>query len=118
MPEEKNMGNQGDRKEKAESGELSARLKKIREKREGEDKKKVLAATAAAVAVVAAVAVAGGLLGERNQDGVMKVETAAASLETTAPLPQEPTQASIVLETTLSAARSTIRSDFNGRART
>ena len=103
MPEEKNMGNQGDRKEKAESGELSARLKKIREKREGEDKKKVLAAAAAAVAVVAAVAVAGGLLGERNQDGVMKVETAAASLETTAPLPQEPTQASIVLETTLSA---------------
>ena len=77
--------------------------KKIREKREGEDKKKVLAAAAAAVAVVAAVAVAGGLLGERNQDGVMKVETAAASLETTAPLPQEPTQASIVLETTLSA---------------
>ena len=37
MPEEKNMGNQGDRKEKAESGELSARLKKIREKREGVD---------------------------------------------------------------------------------
>ena len=103
MPEEKNMGNQGDQKEKAASGELSARLKKIREKREGEDKKKVLAAAAAAVAVVAAVAIAGGLLGERNQDGVMKVETAAASLETTAPLPQEPTQASIVLETTLSA---------------
>lgn len=58
-----------------------------------------------AAAVVAVVAIAGGVIGNHmeNRQVEMKVETAAASLETTAPPETEAEPVSIVLETTLSA---------------
>lgn len=63
------------------------------------------AAAGAAVLVVAAVAVAGGIFGKNEESGSrIRVESVAASLETTAASESEETEPiSIVLETTLSA---------------
>lgn len=103
MSDEKKDVNQGEEQEVRETEGPLKRLYDIRKKREQKDYRKILAGGGAAVAVVAAVAIAGGVLGDRmGQGGVMRVETAAASLETTAPPETDPTQASIVLETTLS----------------
>ncbi|MCI8453300.1 MAG: SH3 domain-containing protein, partial [Lachnospiraceae bacterium] len=82
------------------------RLKKIKKKREQGVSMRAMAAAGAAVAVVTVVAVAGGMIKnlQDNREETMRVETVAASLETTAP-PETITQAevkSIVLETTLS----------------
>lgn len=84
------------------------RFRKIKNKKTQGRQIQYLAAAGVAVAVVTAVAIAGGILGEKetgsDEAASIKVETVAASLETTAPV--ETTQgapASIVLETTLSA---------------
>ena len=65
---------------------------------------KILAAGGTAVAIVAVVAVAGTMI--KNHTGTfggMKVETAAASLETTEAASESGEEKNIVLETTLSA---------------
>ena len=66
---------------------------------------KILAAGGAAVAVVAVVAVAGTVIGNHRDtfSRGMKVETAAASLETTEAASESTGERNIVLETTLSA---------------
>lgn len=78
---------------------------KKRQKTEGNSVKYVAVAGVAA-AVVAVVAIVGGVVGKNLNEGAarMKVESVAASLETTAP-PEtvEAEPISIVLETTLSA---------------
>lgn len=94
-----------EKKNKVQPEENIERLKKIRQKRASGVSMKYMAGAGAAVAVVLVVAVAGGVLGKggEGQAGRMKVETAAASLETTAPPETSGEPASIVLETTLSA---------------
>lgn len=94
-----------EKKTKAQPEENIRRLKKIKQKKNQGASMKYMAMAGVAAVVVAAVAVAGSVLGKGKEAGTsrMKVETAAASLETTAP--QETTAGepvSIVLETTLS----------------
>ncbi len=96
---------------KEQSADNIERLKKIKKQRQMGVPQKAMAAAVAAVAVVSVVAVTGGMIGNyrKAHSGDMKVETVAASLETT-PAPEtevavasaEETK-SIVLETTLSA---------------
>ena len=65
---------------------------------------KILAAGGTAVAIVAVVAVAGTMIkNHKDTFGGMKVETAAASLETTEAASESGEEKNIVLETTLSA---------------
>ena len=65
---------------------------------------KILAAGGTAVAIVAVVAVAGTMIkNHKDAFGGMKVETAAASLETTEAASESGEEKNIVLETTLSA---------------
>lgn len=94
-----------EKKTKAQPEENIRRLKKIKQKKNQGASMKYMAMAGVAAVVVAAVAVAGSVLGKGKEAGTsrMKVETAAASLETTAS--QETTAGepvSIVLETTLS----------------
>lgn len=94
-----------EKKTKAQPEDNIERLKKIKQKRSQGVSVKYMAAAVVAVAVVTVVAVAGGVVGRGEAAGArnIKVETAAASLETTAPVTQEDTEpVSIVLETTLS----------------
>lgn len=95
-----------EKKNKPQPDDNIARLKKIKKKREQGAYMKYMAAAGVAVVVVTAVAVAGKAIGNRQTEkaGKMKVETVAASLETTAPIETGPTEPqTIVLETTLSA---------------
>ncbi len=101
MTEEKGT----DKKTKPESQDQIKRFQKIRKKKTLAASMKYMAAAAGVAAVVAAVAIVGGVMKNSSGGPVsrMKVETAAASLETTAP-PETgaPEPVSIVLETTLS----------------
>ena len=81
------------------------RLREIEKKKAAMPYMKILAAGGAAVAVVAVVAVAGTVIGNHRDtfSRGMKVETAAASLETTEAASESTGERNIVLETTLSA---------------
>ena len=81
------------------------RLREIKKKKAAMPYMKILAAGGAAVAVVAVVAVAGTVIGNHRDmfSRGIKVETAAASLETTEAVSDSSEERSIVLETTLSA---------------
>ena len=81
------------------------RLREIKKKKAAMPYMKILAASGAAVAVVAVVAVAGTVIGNHRDtfSRGMKVETAAASLETTEAVSESTGERNIVLETTLSA---------------
>ena len=81
------------------------RLREIKKKKAAMPYMKILAAGGAAVAVVAVVAVAGTVIGNHRDTFFrgMKVETAAASLETTEAASESTGERNIVLETTLSA---------------
>ena len=81
------------------------RLREIKKKKAAMPYMKILAAGGAAVAVVAVVAVAGTVIGDHRDtfSRGMKVETAAASLETTEAASESTGERNIVLETTLSA---------------
>ena len=92
-------------KTKVQPGNNIRRLKEIKKKRTQGISMKYMAMAGVAVAVVTSVAIAGGILAKGREAGgtSMKVETVAASLETTAPLETEAAEPkSIVLETTLS----------------
>lgn len=95
-----------EKKKKVQPKDNIERLKKIKKKKEQGDYVKMMAAAGAAVAVITVVAVVGGIIGDHKgqKEETIKVETAAASLETTAPIETtaDPTPKSIVLETTLS----------------
>ena len=106
----------GNRREKQQSGrpkrehqasqrENILRLREIKKKKAAMPYMKILAAGGAAVAVVAVVAVAGTVIGNHRDtfSRGMKVETAAASLETTEAASESTGERNIVLETTLSA---------------
>ena len=106
----------GNRREKQQSGrpkrehqasqrENILRLREIKKKKAAMPYMKILAAGGAAVAVVAVVAVAGTVIGNHRDtfSRGMKVETAAASLETTEAVSESTGERNIVLETTLSA---------------
>lgn len=104
--ERKRAPEAAEKKTKSNPRENIERLKKIKKKREQGVSRRAMAAGVAAAAVVAVIAMAGGAIGnlQSSRAGNMKVETAAASLETTAP-PETTASAevkSIVLETTLS----------------
>lgn len=82
------------------------RLDHIKKQKKSGPTMKIVAAAGIAVAVIAAVAVIGGLVGDRLNSGVgrMKIESVAASLETTeAPAVETTEHIALVLETTLSA---------------
>ena len=81
------------------------RLREIKKKKAAMPYMKILTAGGAAVAVVAVVAVAGTVIGNHRDtfSRGMKVETAAASLETTEAASESTGERNIVLETTLSA---------------
>ena len=81
------------------------RLREIKKKKAAMPYMKILAAGGAAVSVVAVVAVAGTVIGNHRDtfSRGMKVETAAASLETTEAASESTGERNIVLETTLSA---------------
>ena len=81
------------------------RLREIKKKKAAMPYMKIFAAGGAAVAVVAVVAIAGTVIGNHKDtfSRGMKVETAAASLETTEAASDSSEERSIVLETTLSA---------------
>ena len=81
------------------------RLREIKKKKAAMPYMKIFAAGGAAVAVVAVVAVAGTVIGNHRDtfSRGMKVETAAASLETTEAASESTGERNIVLETTLSA---------------
>ena len=81
------------------------RLREIKKKKAAMPYMKIFAAGGAAVAVVAVVAIAGTVIGNHKDtfSRGMKVETAAASLETTEAASDGSEERSIVLETTLSA---------------
>ena len=81
------------------------RLREIKKKKAAMPYMKILAAGGEAVAVVAVVAVAGTVIGNHRDtfSRGMKVETAAASLETTEAASESTGERNIVLETTLSA---------------
>ena len=81
------------------------RLREIKKKKAAMPYMKIFAAGGAAVAVVAVVAVAGTVIGNHRDtfSRGMKVETAAASLETTEAVSESTGERNIVLETTLSA---------------
>ena len=106
----------GNRREKQQPGrpkkehqasqrENILRLREIKKKKAAMPYMKILAAGGAAVAVVAVVAVAGTVIGNHRDtfSRGMKVETAAASLETTEAASESTGERNIVLETTLSA---------------
>ena len=106
----------GNRRDKQQSGrpkrehqasqrENILRLREIKKKKAAMPYMKILAAGGAAVAVVAVVAVAGTVIGNHRDtfSRGMKVETAAASLETTEAASESTGERNIVLETTLSA---------------
>ena len=101
MADEENVK---EKKTKAQPEDNIERLKKIKKKKELGNYPKYLAAAGAAIVVVSAVAVIGTLIGKSaGGAGTIKVETVAASLETTAPVETEPSEPqTIVLETTLS----------------
>ncbi len=99
-------GKTSDKREKNQKKDNIERFKRIKKKREQGVSMKYMAAAGAAVLVVTAVAVVGGMIGKSRQETeeTIRVETAAASLETTAPLEADSSEAkTIVLETTLSA---------------
>ena len=80
------------------------RLREIKKKKAAMPYMKILAAGGTAVAIVAVVAVAGTMIkNHKDAFGGMKVETAAASLETTEAVSESGEEKNIVLETTLSA---------------
>ena len=80
------------------------RLREIKKKKAAMPYMKILAAGGTAVAIVAVVAVAGTMIkNHKDAFGGMKVETAAASLETTETASESGEEKNIVLETTLSA---------------
>ena len=81
------------------------RLREIKKKKAAMPYMTILAAGGAAVAVVAVVAVAGTVIGNHRDtfSRGMKIETAAASLETTEAASESSGERNIVLETTLSA---------------
>ena len=80
------------------------RLREIKKKKAAMPYMKILAAGGTAVAIVAVVAVAGTMIKNHKEAfGGMKVETAAASLETTEAASESGEEKNIVLETTLSA---------------
>ena len=80
------------------------RLREIKTKKAAMPYMKILAAGGTAVAIVAVVAVAGTMIkNHKDAFGGMKVETAAASLETTEAASESGEEKNIVLETTLSA---------------
>ena len=80
------------------------RLREIKKKKAAMPYMKILAAGGTAVAIVAVVAVAGTMIkNHKDMFGGMKVETAAASLETTEAASESGEEKNIVLETTLSA---------------
>lgn len=80
------------------------RLREIKKKKAAMPYMKILAAGGTAVAIVAVVAVAGTMIkNHKDAFGGMKVETAAASLETTEAASESGEEKNIVLETTLSA---------------
>ena len=78
------------------------RLREIKKKKAAMPYMKILAAGGTAVAIVAVVAVA-GTINHKDTFGGMKVEKAAASLETTEAVSESGEEKNIVLETTLSA---------------
>lgn len=75
--------------------------KKFSDKKQGVSLRYV-AAAGAAVVVVAAAAIAVSMFGKENNGSKIRVESVAASLETTVPEKEETETVSIVLETTLS----------------
>ena len=80
------------------------RLREIKKKKAAMPYMQILAAGGTAVAIVAVVAVAGTMIkNHKDAFGGMKVETAAASLETTEAASESGEEKNIVLETTLSA---------------
>ena len=80
------------------------RLREIKKKKAAMPYMKILAAGGTAVAIVAVVAVAGTMIkNHKDAFGGLKVETAAASLETTEAASESGEEKNIVLETTLSA---------------
>ena len=94
-----------EKKTKMQPGNNMKRLKDIKKKRTQGISMKYMAMAGVAVAVVTSVAIAGGVLAKGREAGgsSMKVETVAASLETTALQETEAAEPkSIVLETTLS----------------
>lgn len=94
-----------DRKTKEHSSDHVKRLSRIKKKKQNGSMIKILIAAGAAVAVIAAVAIVSGLVGDHldSQVGKMKIESVAASLETTAaPVVESTEHMSLILETTLS----------------
>jgi len=91
-------------KTKAQPEDNIKRLKKIKQKRTQGASVKYMAAAGVAVLVVLVTAVVGTMIGKGKEAAAknIKVETVAASLETTAPPETEAGTVSIVLETTLS----------------
>ena len=80
------------------------RLREIKKKKAAMPYMKILAAGGTAVAIVAVVAVAGTMIKNHTDAfGGIKVDTAAASLETTEAASESGEEKNIVLETTLSA---------------
>lgn len=99
MAEEKNKKPEG-------QTENIDRLNRIKKQKTNGRAVKYVAIAGVAAAVVAVVAVVGGMIGNglESEAGRMRVESVAASLETTAPPETKETEPiSIVLETTLSA---------------
>lgn len=102
---EKQQSERSKRDRQASQRENILRLREIKKKKAAMPYMKILMAGGAAVAVVAVVAVAGTVIGSHKDtfSRGMKVETAAASLETTEAASESAEERNIVLETTLSA---------------
>ena len=102
---EKQQPGRAKREHQASQRENILRLREIKKKKAAMPYMKMFAAGGAAVAVVAVVAVAGTVIGNHRDtfSRGMKVETAAASLETTEAASESTGERNIVLETTLSA---------------
>lgn len=102
---EKQQSERPKKDHQASQRENILRLREIKKKKAAMPYMKILMAGGAAVAVVAVVAVAGTVIGNHKDtfSRGMKVETAAASLETTEAASESAEERNIVLETTLSA---------------
>ncbi len=101
MSEDKKL----EKRPKTDSSKNVKRLSRIKKQKTYGSTIKIVAVAGVAVALIAAVAVVGGLVGDRLNSGAsrMKIESVAASLETTeAPVVESTEHIALVLETTLS----------------
>ena len=102
MAEEKNT----EKKVQKESSRRSRKMDPVKKQQKNGSHIKIFVAAGMAAAVIAAVAIVGGLAGDKMKSGgsKMKIESVAASLETTEAVETEAVEPiAIVLETTLSA---------------